>query len=169
MFTPSFLATRPSLFRCVLAQGCRAGFLPFCPAYRDTRVAVALYSPARRRESSPRLSPGLLAQPWLPPPHTKTRRTSFRSRSTHATLAHHPKHGIPGHDMTRGTGGESTRLLDKWTDLEGLSLGCFCPFRDTVLQKWPKRVSQQVSNRSGVGGVGGVGEVLGRPLRDNLP
>ena len=60
--------------------------------------------------------------------------------------------------MTRGKGGESARLFDKWTDLEVILIGCFYQFRDTVLRKWQKRGSQKVSNLAGVGGVGGVGD-----------
>ena len=33
--TPYFVATRRSLCRCFLAQGCSAGFPPFCPADRN--------------------------------------------------------------------------------------------------------------------------------------
>ena len=41
-----------------LAQGSLTGFLPLCPAYRASRVALALYSPARRRYTRAGYDPG---------------------------------------------------------------------------------------------------------------
>ena len=54
---------------------------------------------------------------------------------THATHARPPKHGIGGPDMNRGRGVLNARLFAKWIDLEASLVGCFSPFRDTVLQK----------------------------------
>ena len=68
----------------------------------------------------------------------------FRARGTAAlwsymtTLAHHPKHGIPGHEMTWVTGGDSARLFDKWTDVEVILIGCFYLFRGTGVPKGVK-------------------------------
>ena len=46
-----------------------------------------------------------------------------------------PKHGIGGPDMNRGRGVQNIGLFAKWIDLEANLVGCFSPFRGTVLQK----------------------------------
>ena len=57
-------------------------FLSQCPAARDRRGTLAHSLPARTRESTPRLSPRLLTQPWLPRRPRRTRRTSFTRRGS---------------------------------------------------------------------------------------
>ena len=98
LFTASFFSTRRSFLRLFLSgRSLRPSFfataathlsLPLLFGSRLLCWVPSLLSPVRARETLPPLSPGLSAQPWLRPPHRKTRRTSFKRRNRTSRIWH---------------------------------------------------------------------------------